>query len=67
MARSGAHDWDLAAADLVLSNVGGRLSGVDGQQLFYNRSKLRHEALIGFPTNLRDDALELAKSPGILH
>ncbi len=67
IARSGAHDWDLAAADLVLSNAGGQLSGLDGQQLLYNCEKLRHEALIGFPTNLRDDALKLAKSPGILH
>jgi len=67
IARSGAQDWDLAAADLVLASAGGELSNLNGGQLLYNRKKLRHQALIGYPGNLREDAIKLAKTSGILH
>ncbi len=67
IARSGAHDWDLAAADLVLTSAGGQLTDLNGGQLRYNRKELRHQALIGYPGNLREDAIKLAKSSGILH
>ncbi|MBX8784108.1 3'(2'),5'-bisphosphate nucleotidase CysQ [Ochrobactrum sp. GRS2] len=33
--RGGAHDWDLAAADLLLSEAGGRLLTLEGQALSY--------------------------------
>lgn len=33
--RGGAHDWDLAAADLLLSEAGGRLLTLKGQALSY--------------------------------
>ncbi len=31
------HDWDLAAADIILTEAGGRLVGADGLPLAYNR------------------------------
>jgi myo-inositol-1(or 4)-monophosphatase len=31
-------DWDLAAADVILSEAGGRMVGTDGRSLFYNRA-----------------------------
>ena len=67
IARSGALDWDLAAADLVLTSAGGQLTDLKGGQLCYNRRELRHQALIGYPGSLRRDAIKLAKSSGILH
>ena len=33
--RGGAHDWDLAAADLLLSEAGGKLLTLEGQALSY--------------------------------
>lgn len=35
LASSGAHAWDVAAADLIVREAGGRLSGIDGEKLFY--------------------------------
>jgi myo-inositol-1(or 4)-monophosphatase len=41
-----SHDWDLAAADLLVHEAGGLLTTYDGQPLIYNRSEARHDALI---------------------
>lgn len=41
-----ARDWDLAAADLVLSEAGGRLSDASGQPVVYNRPNPVHGMLI---------------------
>lgn len=45
LARSGAHDWDLAAADLILSEAGGLLREDDGKILSYNKAVPRHGTL----------------------
>ncbi|MCM2291314.1 3'(2'),5'-bisphosphate nucleotidase CysQ [Allorhizobium sp. BGMRC 0089] len=37
-----AHDWDLAAADLILEKAGGVLISTDGTPLTYNRARVRH-------------------------
>ncbi|WP_439497096.1 3'(2'),5'-bisphosphate nucleotidase CysQ [Bosea sp. (in: a-proteobacteria)] len=41
-----ARDWDIAAADLILSEAGGRLSGGDGQPVVYNRETPIHGMLV---------------------
>ncbi len=41
-----ARDWDLAAADLVLREAGGRLSGGDGTPVAYNRPAPVHGMLV---------------------
>jgi myo-inositol-1(or 4)-monophosphatase len=41
-----SHDWDLAAADLLLHEAGGLLSDMDGRRLVYNRPEPVHGALI---------------------
>lgn len=41
-----AHDWDLAAADLILRNAGGRLTDVGGRDLVYNGAVPEHGVLI---------------------
>ncbi|ADZ71834.1 3'(2'),5'-bisphosphate nucleotidase CysQ [Polymorphum gilvum] len=44
-ARARAHDWDLAAADLLVQEAGGRLTDLAGQGLRYNRRAIRHPEL----------------------
>lgn len=45
LVKRNSHDWDLAAADLILARAGGRLVGLDGQPLAYNRPDVRHGVL----------------------
>ena len=52
-ASSSAHDWDLAAADLVLQEAGGILAGLDGAPLIYNRPDPSHGALTATPLHLQ--------------
>lgn len=45
-----SNDWDLAAADLILSEAGGRLTSLYGRELFYNGGEsTRHSELIAGP------------------
>lgn len=66
IARGGAKDWDLAAADLILSEAGGILTDLESQTRRYNTqstgggplvaaSKVRHKTILG-----------LAKTEGFL-
>jgi len=41
-----SHDWDLAAADLLVHEAGGALTTFDGQPVIYNRAEARHGALV---------------------
>jgi myo-inositol-1(or 4)-monophosphatase len=41
-----SHDWDLAAADLLVHEAGGLISTVTGQSLIYNRPNPVHDALL---------------------
>jgi myo-inositol-1(or 4)-monophosphatase len=43
--KRNSHDWDLAAADLILERAGGRLVNLDGTALTYNRDDVRHGEL----------------------
>jgi myo-inositol-1(or 4)-monophosphatase len=45
-AGGNSHDWDLAAADLLVHEAGGALTTLTGHGLTYNRSELVHGALI---------------------
>jgi myo-inositol-1(or 4)-monophosphatase len=40
------HDWDLAAADLLVHEAGGALTTLTGEMLVYNRPSLTHGALL---------------------
>ncbi|WP_020181197.1 3'(2'),5'-bisphosphate nucleotidase CysQ [Methylopila sp. M107] len=46
LARPRAHDWDIAAAHLILEEAGARLIGFDGAVPTYNRETTRHGGLI---------------------
>ena len=54
-----SHDWDIAAADLVLEEAGGRLVEASGERLQYNRSHIRRAALLGTPDALAPRLLEV--------
>jgi myo-inositol-1(or 4)-monophosphatase len=41
-----SRDWDLAAADLLVHEAGGRLTTLSGQRLTYNRADTAHPALV---------------------
>jgi myo-inositol-1(or 4)-monophosphatase len=67
-AAPNSHDWDLAAADLLVHEAGGLISTLAGQSLIYNRpdpvhgalvaaGRARHAALIGL---IRDRLAEFA-------
>jgi myo-inositol-1(or 4)-monophosphatase len=43
--KPNAHDWDIAAADLILREAGGELTGRDGQAPNYGGEAIRHGAL----------------------
>jgi len=45
-ASSGSHDWDLAAADLLVHEAGGALTDFLGRPLKYNEPQSAHGALI---------------------
>ena len=45
-ASGGSHDWDLAAADLLVHEAGGVMTDFAGQALRYNRPHVVHGALI---------------------
>lgn len=45
LVKVNSHDWDLAAADLILANAGGGLVTLDGAALTYNRADVRHDVL----------------------
>lgn len=40
--KRNSHDWDLAAADLILARAGGALRSLDGSPLSYNRPIVSH-------------------------
>lgn len=42
-----SHDWDLAAADLILACAGGALVDLSGNPLRYNRADVSHAELCG--------------------
>lgn len=50
--KPSAHDWDLAAADLILANAGGGVRDAHGEALVYNRPTPRHGILFAARADL---------------
>ena len=46
IAGGNGHDWDLAAADLLVHEAGGMVTALDGKPLIYNRPEPVHGMLI---------------------
>jgi myo-inositol-1(or 4)-monophosphatase len=56
LAATGAHDWDIAAADIILMEAGGVLLDMDGERLVYNRPSLRRGPLCAGSAGLAGQA-----------
>lgn len=66
IASTNAFDWDIAAADIILSEAGGRLAGLDGLVPGYNHADPRHGILAASARQLHGDltvALQRACAP----
>lgn len=55
--KPNAHDWDLAAAHLILANAGGRLTDKANFEPDYNRESPRHDTLIATRPSLHETFL----------
>jgi myo-inositol-1(or 4)-monophosphatase len=52
-----AQDWDIAAADLILQEAGGRLTGLDGSVPVYNKPEPSHGEMIAVASRLHPRAI----------
>jgi len=66
-ARPGAHDWDLAAAEIILQQCGGVLSDIAGNPKRYNQESPKSGSLLASGVSNHAELMELAKSGGFLH
>lgn len=57
IASENSRDWDLAAADLLLHEAGGSLSGADGRKIVYGNPGAEHPALAAAGNALHPSAL----------
>ncbi len=60
-ASGGSHDWDLAAADLLVHEAGGVMTDFAGRPLTYNRPHAVHGALIAAGSARHDVLIELVR------
>jgi myo-inositol-1(or 4)-monophosphatase len=62
VAGGNSHDWDLAAADLLVHEAGGLLTDLDGVRPVYNRPSPVHGSLIAAGRERHRTFLELARN-----
>jgi myo-inositol-1(or 4)-monophosphatase len=60
-ASANSHDWDLAAADLLVHQAGGALTTFAGQTLIYNRADPFHGALVAAGRSRHETFLSLVR------
>jgi myo-inositol-1(or 4)-monophosphatase len=61
LATGSSHDWDLAAADLLVHEAGAVLTTFDGYPLIYNRAEIRHGELVAAGRELHAPLLAALK------
>ena len=54
MTLAGKNDWDLAAADLIVREAGGRVSAHNGQSFVYNKAFTKHRSVLAAGPALYD-------------
>jgi myo-inositol-1(or 4)-monophosphatase len=59
VAREGARDWDLAAADLIVHEAGARLTDLEGRIPRYDRADTRHPVIMAAPAGIANAARQL--------
>jgi myo-inositol-1(or 4)-monophosphatase len=62
--KANSHDWDLAAADLILSEAGGSLVGPDGDRLRYAGADPRRGRLVAGSGLLLDEMVAVTAAMG---
>ena len=60
-ASENSNDWDIAAADLILHEAGGRLASLDGRALVYNRRDTSHGLLTAAPAQIHAEVNAAAR------
>lgn len=60
-ASENSNDWDIAAADVILDEAGGRLASLDGCAIVYNRSETRHGVLTAAPAQIHAEVNAAAR------
>jgi myo-inositol-1(or 4)-monophosphatase len=63
IAGGSSHDWDLAAADLLVHEAGGALTPFGGEPLTYNRAVPRHGMLVAAGRDRHAALLQLLNDP----
>lgn len=61
IAAPNSRDWDIAAADVILTEAGGVLGELDRAPLVYNRADSRRDMLIATSRALFSDSVALAR------
>jgi myo-inositol-1(or 4)-monophosphatase len=62
IAGGSSHDWDLAAADLLVHEAGGMLTSLDGKPLTYNQPNPVHSVLLAAGRERHPALLELVRA-----
>ena len=57
-----AHDWDIAAADLLVQEAGGVFGDLAGRTPRYNRSEIMHPVLVASAPAIADEVTALIAS-----
>jgi myo-inositol-1(or 4)-monophosphatase len=55
LASTNSHDWDIAAADLIVHEAGGLLTDLSGRRPVYNLPSTRHGILAAAPARFHDE------------
>jgi len=61
LSSPGSHDWDLAAADLLIHEAGGILTDIAGRGLRYNLPEPTHGALVAASAGRHGQLIELMR------
>ena len=62
LVKRNSHDWDLAAADLILTCAGGALVTLRGEALSYNRPTVSHDTLAAAGSSRLSGLVEAARN-----
>ena len=65
IAGGNSHDWDLAAADLLVHEAGGAITPFGGGPVIYNRPVPRHGALVAAGRDRHAALIDLLRDPRI--
>ena len=62
IASGNSHDWDLAAADLLVHEAGGLLTTFSGRALIYNQPETVHEPLVAAGRDRHEQLIGLVQA-----